>query len=505
MISLEFLGVKCFNALCFTAAFIMMIKGTVKYWMDENASVINYQAFHETTKDIYPTFSICLNSGKTIIGIASPLNDPAHNVELYNLSVLHEKYGLNQTSAEEEIHDYIQFLTGRNTTYGINGIELEYDDITIDLNDYLELAGIVSGDRILYEWRRKRKPDHPKGGGKRKSDDSKGGRKRKPDDSKKGPFKISYRHPVMKCFSMDISENVMDDLQMGKTLSSFAFTMDYNVSIFQKSSMLTMAYYLHYPNQLMRSNALEIVQLGKDTMTFRKQFWVDTVEVIRHRNSRHSPCKGTNSNDDELIRKKLIKTAKCTPPHWPADNEFKERCETVDQMLQVLTPSLETANPGFLHHFKDEQPCDQLHAVSFTFKELAIPADCSNVTVEKRSKDGKHHTPIFRNKDGKPPPPGDLFDLSLKKFGPNSNYIPVSLENKTIPKDTEKGRCVHPGIKSVEIHFKSSHYKEIKQIKDFCLESWIGNVGGYMGLFLGYAICQFPEMIKYFLIRMRKL
>ena len=58
-------------------------------------------------------------------------------------------------------------------------------------------------------------------------------------------------------------------------------------------------------------------------------------------------------------------------------------------------------------------------------------------------------------------------------------------------------RCSHPGIKNVEIHFKSSHYKEIKQIKDFCLESWIGNVGGYIGLFLGYAICQLPELISY--------
>ena len=95
--------------------------------------------------------------------------------------------------------------------------------------------------------------------------------------------------------------------------------------------------------------------------------------------------------------------------------------------------------------------------------------------------------------------------------GPGSRRGPLKInkaeEKKLLEKAMKEGidRCILPGVKKAEIHFKSSHYKEIKQIKDFCLESWVGNVGGYMGLFLGYAICQFPDLISYFLLMLRRL
>ena len=490
-----------------------MIKGTFKFWMDENASVINYKPFHDTELDIYPTFSVCINSGKTISGIGTPMNDPRFNVELYNLTILKEKYGLDDASARKEIDDYISFLMGKNITYDKTKFEIDYDNVSLDLNDYLHLVGIVSGDKILYEW--KKKDDKGRGhvNSAEKYDPFLRHRKydpykretntinKKEQFKKDGPFKISFRHPLMKCFSMDISRTVIEEMKKGTTLSTFAFTMDFNVSLFQRESMLSMAYYLHYPNQLMRSNALEIVLLGPDSFTFRKQFWVDTIEVIRHRNSRHTPCNDANFNDDELIRRKLIKSAKCTPPHWPLDSEYKERCSTREQLNNVLTPSLETTNPRFLNQFKDEQPCDQIHAISFTFKEVGLPPNCKNITIKKQKHERIHHILSHEMKNGN----------SSNKTGPGSRRGPLKIsqaeEKRLLDKAMKEGkeRCIHPGVKKAEIHFKSSHYKEIKQIKDFCFESWVGNVGGYMGLFLGYAICQFPDMISYFLLKLRRL
>ena len=34
-------------------------------------------------------------------------------------------------------------------------VEIDYDNVSLDLNDYLHLVGIVSGDKILYEWKKK--------------------------------------------------------------------------------------------------------------------------------------------------------------------------------------------------------------------------------------------------------------------------------------------------------------------------------------------------------------
>ena len=39
-------------------------------------------------------------------------------------------------------------------------------------------------------------------------------------------------------------------------------------------------------------------------------------------------------------------------------------------------------------------------------------------------------------------------------------------------------------------------YLEIKQIRAYSFPSLVGNVGGYMGLFLGYAILNFPALIS---------
>ena len=38
-------------------------------------------------------------------------------------------------------------------------------------------------------------------------------------------------------------------------------------------------------------------------------------------------------------------------------------------------------------------------------------------------------------------------------------------------------------------------YLEIKQIRAYSFSSLVGNVGGYMGLFLGYAILNFPSLL----------
>ena len=48
----------------------------------------------------------------------------------------------------------------------------------------------------------------------------------------------------------------------------------------------------------------------------------------------------------------------------------------------------------------------------------------------------------------------------------------------------------------IEFVFKVDTYKEIKKDRAFNIESFIGNVGGYIGLFLGFAIWSIPEMFS---------
>jgi hypothetical protein len=425
----------------------MVIYGTVKYTDDESTSIVDSKAFHATEDDIYPTLTVCLEVDSKF----KKWHEPGHTLPLYN-----EKIHTN------ERRDYVGFLLG-NSTKGMEKLmDLNYDEATFDLNDYLEAVAIKSGDKILYEWGLK-------------------GRQ-----SKSKQFFVSYRHPLVKCFSMDISNAVPEAAGKGTAISSFEIQFGRKNPIFDENAELLMTYFLHYPNQLMRSTALERDHLGIKASTFQKIYSVDNMEVIRKRNARSSQCNENYKEEDDLIRKRLIKEAGCTPIHWPIDEDYKDRCKSVDEMNQVGTPLLESINPEFLNKFKDQEPCNQIYAIAYTFKDLHPPPDCKKFTQATDTKKKEGHQGDTHDNTSKKPEARDEQDNMTKA------------EEPEIPK-----KFMSPPTKGIAVVFKSFNYKEIKHIKDFCIESWVGNVGGYIGLFLGCAIWQVPDFIEFLFRKLR--
>ena len=43
--------------------------------------------------------------------------------------------------------------------------------------------------------------------------------------------------------------------------------------------------------------------------------------------------------------------------------------------------------------------------------------------------------------------------------------------------------------------YPSQEYKEIEQVRAYDVQSLVGNVGGYIGLFLGYALRELPTFL----------
>ena len=50
-------------------------------------------------------------------------------------------------------------------------------------------------------------------------------------------------------------------------------------------------------------------------------------------------------------------------------------------------------------------------------------------------------------------------------------------------------------IFKIMIQFKESSFMEIRHVRSFDIESLIGNAGGYLGLFTGYALLQLPNLV----------
>ena len=56
----------------------------------------------------------------------------------------------------------------------------------------------------------------------------------------------------------------------------------------------------------------------------------------------------------------------------------------------------------------------------------------------------------------------------------------------------------------VIVHFPNLKYRQIAHVQEYDVESLVGNIGGYIGLFLGYSLINFPRFIISLLDIIRK-
>ena len=57
----------------------------------------------------------------------------------------------------------------------------------------------------------------------------------------------------------------------------------------------------------------------------------------------------------------------------------------------------------------------------------------------------------------------------------------------------------------IHVDFQSKYFREVKQIQAYCFQTLIGNVGGYIGLFVGYTIKEIPTLLKMVYDRVKKI
>ena len=383
----------------------MLLYGTIKYYMDESSSIVDAKEFHDTKDDIYPVVTLCLEMD---FKPNQPFTDPKHTLPLYSYSSEKNK---DFEMTLEEIRDYVSFTMGVKESD--SALTYDYDNITLDVNDYLNKISVKSGEDVLYSWDEREKSNQSK------------------------PMFISYRHPLVKCYSLELSKVIGDTSEKATKITQVSiFFSNTNTKLFGSKSEMKMAQYMHYPKQLMRSTALDRDHLGITHRDFAKLFYVDGIEVIRRRNTRVTPCDENYQREDEMIRKRLVEREGCAPSYWRNDiKEYKNPCKKASEMSKLVTPNLESIDPSFHSQFKKEAPCSQIYGIAYTFKSLHSPPDC-------------------------------------------------------------KGMC-GPPHKSIDFNFKSIQYKEIKHVQAFTVEGFIGNAGGYVGLFIGCCFWQIPDLFGY--------
>ena len=470
-----------FYSVCMLASISMLVFVTIRFYNDGSMTSLDFQSYHNREQDIYPSISFCLS-----------IEDSIEDKIWYKTSLgIYETYKRNQNyhiASLGGLEDYVRFLLGNdfssNQTLNIEEIlDIKYDDVTIDLREYVKLIKVESADEVLYEW---------------------------PKNQFINPMVIGYRHGLRKCISLDILDEVLPGIK-GYQLWSTDINFDGNNSIFfNKNSGLQMEIFMHYPNQLIRGIKLDHEALRKSVQTFRKEILVDNTEVIRRRNTRTSTCNEYYKQDDEMILKALALKAGCRPTHWPVDESYPiDICTKVKQMREVLTPSLRVVNSKFLEPFPP--PCQQIQTISYYIKDIKPPppTTASHPLFEGYESQIESFASSPGNMAGKPDPPNCCPCQSPQKTDRKTNnekddsfLNPKKIHGKVKDKsnfspDLPPQRTLDRSTKSFRFVFQNPHYKEISHVQSFGMESWIGNAGGYIGLFLGVAIWQAPDFIEY--------
>ena len=178
---------------------------------------------------------------------------------------------------------------------------------------------------------------------------------------------------------------------------------------------------------------------SKSSNHYKMAFEFKSLEVLRRRNKMQARC-NDGDNYDEEFQAKLMQKVGCSPPYWIPQQNMTQ-CKSKQDMKHFGKYVYDQVSGRFVNVKDNFPPCLVLEKILFDYTE-------NNV---------------------------DYTDLKL---------LEPRLE---IPQNAT--------LMMILLQFLEPNFKEIKQVKAFGIESLVGNVGGYIGLFLGYSFLQLPNFL----------
>ena len=211
------------------------------------------------------------------------------------------------------------------------------------------------------------------------------------------------------------------------------FKVSFNIT---KRPDFSLSFGMHYPGQMSRNIPLE-QEMDKNMGTFSGKidamlFKIGVLEILRRREDSKSSCNPESNRTDEYLDQEMAELIHCKPSHW-VNVSYPRICNNSDSMKKANYADEVFVDAGIKSL---KLPCDELEDVAF------------NINTFHRG----------------------TFD--------NSRYLKVNSNSANLM-----------------FIFTSTVYREIVHIRSYDFEGMIGNGGGYVGLFLGFAIWQLPDFI----------
>ena len=239
-----------------------------------------------------------------------------------------------------------------------------------------------------------------------------------------------FPHIFSKCFGIEIGHNNINSMMVGMQQNIFEGGI--------RPKMFGLAIFFHYPSQLLRSFHTHKQDwfVRKDRSTFAMNFELKGMEVVERRNKRKVECIPDWKNYDNIILEKHLETVGCKSPYQNYHKMYMNRlpiCENAEKTKEAHF----SFRDGDINTYPP--PCKEIETINYGYTETNWTADLASSLVAPWQNNEK-----------------DYFMLCMNIF-----------------------------------HHR---FKQISQQRAIDTQNLIGNAGGYIGLFLGLAIMQIPEL-----------
>ena len=246
------------------------------------------------------------------------------------------------------------------------------------------------------------------------------------------PFYISFQTPQKRCLTRQWRDN-----------NNFERVRDHiRLDMSFLDLWADIHLFFHYPGQLIRNLDSPSLESDSDTMRGKAfQIKVSQSTVWKRRSVKDKPCLEGIDDYDRYFQDYVVDTKiGCVPPYW-----MDTINRTSDQELCTSPKTLKEANE-YIDEYK------------ILMDEIKTPClDMFNSIVWNQVN----------------------FSQSLDRFG-SLDRTPETLGRYTF----------------LEIFYAEKYYEEIRQEEDFNIQDFISNLGGFIGIFLGYSMMQIPELLK---------
>lgn len=291
---------RIFSFFCTFTTIVLTAICFHKFMLNDDLAQIDFPTYHQKPHAIYPALTLCFMGPNIFV------DD--------NLRA--QGTGFNASS-------YFNFLRGLSWVDEM--VDIEFDKMTFDIEDYLEGISITSSaNQTIYK--------HCSKNFQHILQNMLGYKcLKEATNYTTKPFYTSFKNHQTKCFSTNVPFDLNNKVQ--------------NLRLFIKSTIFperlhedfkfenNFGVFVHYPQQFFRSPIHKLYQKVKnDSILSRLNFKVVNMEVLRRRNKQQQQC-NDQWNDDDRIIERTIALVGCRPPHWQTTSKEK-KCRNSKQMEQ---------------------------------------------------------------------------------------------------------------------------------------------------------------------------